>query len=154
MIQAVDGNPTKDLSRDEALTLMRGKAGTIVGLKVERQGKLFEVHLAREALTMRTVRAVVTSDGEGTIGYLALAQFGKKSPQEMRDAIADLLRGNAQGFVLDLRNNPGGFVPASREIASLFLDSRELIYRSFEQNGTPRELRTASPPITDKPVGS
>jgi len=133
---------------------MRGKAGTIVGLKVERQGKLFEVHLAREALTMRTVRAVVTSDGDGTIGYLALAQFGKKSPQEMRDAIADLLRGNAQGFVLDLRNNPGGFVPASGEIASLFLDNWQLIYRSFEQNGTPRELRTASPPITDKPVGS
>src|SRR5262249_42952309 len=72
--------------------------------------------------------------------------------REMRDAIADLLRGNAEGFVLDLRNNPGGFVPASREIASLFLDSRELIYRSFEQNGTPRELTTASPPITDKPV--
>ena len=123
---------------------MRGKAGTIVGLKVERQGKLFEVHLAREALTMRTVRAVVTSDGDGTIGYLALAQFGKKSPQEMRDAIADLLRGNAQGFVLDLRNNPGGFVPASREIASLFLDNWQLIYLRTKRNAKGTENCVAS----------
>jgi len=52
----------------------------------------------------------------------------------MRDAIADLLRGNAQGFVLDLRNNPGGFVPASREIASLFLDNWQLIYLCVVKN--------------------
>jgi carboxyl-terminal processing protease len=152
VIQAVDGNPTKDLSRDDVLVCTRGKPGTVVRLKVARGGKLLDVNVAREALTSHTVRAVVTTEDDETFGYITLTQFGENSVQEMRDAVVDLLRRGVQGFVLDLRNNPGGFVPASRDIASLFLGNKQLIYYSFERTGTPKELRTAVTPITDKPL--
>jgi carboxyl-terminal processing protease len=152
VIQAVDGIPIKDLSRDEAIARVRGKAGTVVRLKVERGGKLFDVDVTREALMSHTVRAVVASNHDKTFGYITLAQFGGDSVKEMRDAIVDLLHNGVQGFVLDLRNNPGGFVPASRDIASMFLGNKQLIYYSFERTGTPKELRTAVSPITNKPL--
>jgi carboxyl-terminal processing protease len=81
-----------------------------------------------------------------------MSQFAPDSVQEMRNAIVDLLDKGAQGFILDLRNDPGGLVSASRAVASLFMGNKELIYYSLDQTGIPKELRTYAPPITNRPL--
>ncbi|HEX5411072.1 MAG TPA: S41 family peptidase [Terriglobia bacterium] len=151
-IEAVDGNPTRNLSADEVLMHTRGPVGTPVRLKMLRGNQHFEIGVVPEALTSHTVHALVIGDHDKPMGYIALAQFGQKSAQEMRDAIAGLQAKNAQGFVLDLRNNPGGFVPASRDIAGYFLGKGKLVYYSFDQRGTRTAWRTATSLMTDKPL--
>jgi carboxyl-terminal processing protease len=106
----------------------------------------------REVLTQRTLVHASATNKEGQIfGYIALGQFAVHSGEEMRNVINDLLNGKAEGFVLDLRNNPGGFVPASREIASLFLGEKALYY-SMDRTGASREVVGTGSPLTDKPV--
>jgi carboxyl-terminal processing protease len=152
VIQAVEGMPTKNLARDEILMRTRGKAGTGVQLTIRRGNKLFDVVVTRELLTVRTVRSRITGDPGKHFGYITLTQFAQDSAQEMRNAIVDLLDKGAQGFILDLRNDPGGFVPASRAVASLFIGNKELIYYSVDQTGVPKEVRTEAYPITDRPL--
>ena len=152
VIETIDGTPAATLSRDEAFARMRGKAGTRVHLTVRRGKAGFDVGLMRELLTQRTVVRAFATNKEGRIfGYIALSQFAANSAEEMRNAINDLLKGKAEGFVLDLRNNPGGFVPASREIASLFLGEKTLYY-SMDRTGASKEAVGTGSRLTDKPV--
>jgi len=152
VIETIDGTPAATLSRDEAFARMRGKAGTRVHLTVRRGKAGFDVSLMRELLTQRTVVRAFATNKEGRIfGYIALSQFAANSAEEMRNAINDLLKGKAEGFVLDLRNNPGGFVPASREIASLFLGEKTLYY-SMDRTGASKEVVGTGSRLTDKPV--
>src|SRR5258708_171183 len=152
VIETIDGAPAATLSRDEAFARIRGKAGTLVRLTVRRGNASFDMSLIREMLTQRTVVHTSTTNKEGRLfGYIALSQFAVHSGEEMRNAINDLLNGKAEGFVLDLRNNPGGFVPASREIASLFLGEKSLYY-SMDRTGASKEVVGTGSPLTDKPV--
>jgi carboxyl-terminal processing protease len=151
-ITAIGGTSTAALTRDEALARIRGRAGTPVRLTVRREHTRFDVSVVREVLTRRTVVRATTMNKDGRIfGYIALSQFAAKSPEEMRTAIIDLLTRKAEGFVLDLRNNPGGFVSASREIASLFLGEKPLYY-SLDRTGVSKELVGTGSQLTDKPV--
>jgi carboxyl-terminal processing protease len=151
-ITSIDGTSTAALTRDEAFARIRGRAGTLVRLTVRREHSRFDVSVVREVLTRRTVVRATTMNKDGRIfGYIALSQFAAKSPEEMRTAIIDLLTRKAEGFVLDLRNNPGGFVSASREIASLFLGEKPLYY-SLDRTGVSKELVGTGSQLTDKPV--
>jgi carboxyl-terminal processing protease len=151
-IETIDGTPTATLTRDETFARIRGRDGTLVRLTVRRGNARFDVSVVRQVLTLRTVVRATTMNKNGRIlGYIALSQFAPKSAEEMRNAINLLLNRNVEGFVLDLRNNPGGFVPASREIASLFVGEKPLYY-SMDRTGASRELVGTGSPLTDKPV--
>lgn len=152
VIETIDGTPTAILSRDQALARLRGKADTLVRLRVRRGNTSFDVSLTRELLTRRTVVRAFAATVQGRVfGYIALSQFAARSGEEMSNAINDLLNRKAEGFVLDLRNNPGGFVPASREIASLFLGEKPLYY-SIDRTGASTEVVGTASQLTDKPV--
>jgi carboxyl-terminal processing protease len=152
VIQTIDETPAATLSRDEAFARIRGKAGTLVRLTARRGNASFDLSLTREMLTQRTVVRTSATNKEGRIfGYIALTQFAFHSAEEMRNALNDLIRSKAEGFVLDLRNNPGGFVSASREIASLFLGEKVLYY-SMDRTGAAREVVGTGSPLTDKPM--
>jgi carboxyl-terminal processing protease len=152
VIQTIDETPTTTLSRDAAFARIRGKAGTPVHLTVRRGNASFDLSLMREMLTQQTVVRTSTTNVRGRVfGYVALTQFAFHSAEEMRNALNDLLRSKAEGFVLDLRNNPGGFVPASRDVASLFLGER-ILYYSTDRTGASREVVGTGSPLTDKPM--
>ena len=125
VIEAVDRNPTRNLSQDEVLMRTRGPVGTKVRLKVRRGNQRFEVSVVREALTSHTVHALVIGDHDKAIGYIALKQFGPKSAQEMRDAIVDLLGRNAQGFRARFAQQPGRFCSRKQRHRGLFSRPRE-----------------------------
>ncbi len=151
VIAAIDGTPTTKLCRDEAFMRIRGQPGTPVRLTVRRSNASFDVSVVREVLTLRTVRAFARGEQGRIVGYIALSQFAAKSADEMRHAVMDLLNRKAEGFVLDLRNNPGGFVPASREIASFFLGEKPL-YSSVDRTGSSRKVVATGSQLTDKPL--
>ena len=152
LIEAINDAPTKTMSRDEAFTRMAGKSGTVVQLRIRRGTKRLRVSVARELLTARTVWATMVTESGTQFGYLALSQFGKDSAQEVRNALVDMQKSNAEGIVLDLRNNPGGFVPACREIGGLFLPGKQVLYHSIDRTGASRDVESNSAPLMSKPL--
>jgi carboxyl-terminal processing protease len=141
-VETIDGNSAKDLRRDDFLVRMRGEPGSKLELQVLRRGRSVSVDTTRAVNTLKTVQSHVISENGATLGYVTLSQFGKDSADEMRQALTEFDSKHVQGFILDLRNNPGGFVPASREIACFFLGDQKTIYRTLDHSGVPRKFST------------
>jgi len=152
LIEAINDAPTKTMSRDEAFERMAGKPGTVVDLSLLHGTKRLRVSVTREMLTVRTVSATIVTEGGTPFGYLVLSEFGKDSAEEMRNALVEMLNSNAEGIVLDLRNNPGGFLPASRGIAELFLSGKQVLYHSIDRTGAAKDFESTGAPLFSKPL--
>lgn len=121
VIIAVDGVDVTDVILNQALLLIRGEAGTTVDLTVLREGEdeLMVVTVTRARLEVPTVEVEMLPDD---IGYVALFEFNAQASQRLEEALTDLLDSGAESIILDLRNNPGGFLDESIEVADLFLE--------------------------------
>lgn len=147
IVLEIDGIPTTEMSLDEAAARMRGQQGTTVTLKLSHDDKTEPqvVSLARGVITLNPVYAELRTTARGqTVGYLRLNQFNGNATENLAAAIHTLEAAGAEGYVLDLRNNPGGLLQAGIEIARMWLPqgtivftvSRQGILDSFEAYGT------------------
>ncbi len=131
-VLAVDGQSIVGYSLYEAIALIRGPAGTPVTLLIERPGEpeTFEVTIVRARIE---VPLVETQMLEGDIAYIRLNEFSATATRQMENGLQDLLNRKPKGLILDLRNNPGGWLDQAVEVADLFLDQGViLIERSAE----------------------
>lgn len=127
-ITHIDGEPVTGLSLGEAVERMRGPVDTKIQLRLVRRGREepLEVTLTRAVIKISPVRARL----EGDIGYVRLTTFNEHTSATMRDKIEELKRqqpGKLRGFVLDLRNNPGGLLDQAVAVADSFLDRGEIV---------------------------
>ena len=129
-ILEIDGTLTSQLTLDQAAAKMRGAVGTKVSLKIRPQeGELKLIELVRARIALNPVYALLDSSQKDTpIGYIRLTQFSANAPAELADAIARLEEQGAKGYILDLRNNPGGLLQAGIEIARFWLDKGTIVY--------------------------
>ena len=123
VILAVDGDSIVGLTILEAVSAIRGPAGSTVILSILRVGspEPFDVSVTRDTITLSSV-ASHTVDGSPHIGYIRLSAYESATPGQLREALASLGAGGAEALVLDLRNNGGGLVDAGVGVASEFLD--------------------------------
>ena len=149
-VLAINGVSTNGIDLGDAAMSLRGVAGSTVQLTIQRGNSTFDVVLTRREVTPApAVQARLETIWQGRqVGYIILNQFTASSPQQMREALERLQ--TADGFVLDLRNNPGGSVAALEEIAGFFL-GETVIGTSMERTGT-TELRSKGLQLTDKPL--
>ena len=127
VIVELDGSPVKGLTLQQAVEKMRGPINTSVRLKIMRKDKSLEVTLTRETIHVRSV----TSHREGDdVGYIRISQFNAQVAEELRKAIANL-QGNdpdrIKGYILDLRNNPGGLLDQAVAVSNAFLTRGEIV---------------------------
>lgn len=117
IITEVDGTSVVGKPVEEAITLIKGKAGTQTTLKVVRQSinSTLQVTVTREVITFPTVEFERLS---GNIGYMRLYSFNEKSKAEMLDAMNKL--GNVNGWIVDFRDNGGGYVTTAQEVGGFF----------------------------------
>ncbi len=120
VILAVDGQSTNGWTADDAVNRIRGKAGTHVIIKVSRAGQTLEIDLVREVIT---VPSVATHVFDNRVLYLRVFDFGDRTSSEFDQALRDKLKGSVNLVVLDLRDNPGGFVDAANDVISEFVSS-------------------------------
>jgi len=152
-ILEIDGMLTAELTLDEAAAKMRGSIGTKVALKIQgKEGESKSVELVRDRIALNPVYAVLdTSQNSLPVGYIRLTQFSANAPAEVADAIARLDEQGAEGYVLDLRNNPGGLLQAGVEIARLWLDKSTIVY-TVNRQGTLGSFEAYGPPLTKDPL--
>ena len=125
-ITAIDGNSIVGLGLTDAVKQMRGAVGTPITLTIARERhEPFTLKLVREVIEVKTVH----SRPIGDYGYLRISAFDEKTGEETTQALKDLKAKipHMKGLVLDLRNNPGGLVDSSVEVASDFLNGGEVV---------------------------
>ena len=128
VILKIDGTSTQGMSTNESSTYMRGPEGTTVTLEIGRAGESqpFDVVVTRGIIDVPSVRSREIDPGYWLI---RVSRFQRDSGKEVTDALNEALAtGPVNGVVLDVRNNPGGVLNASVEMASNFLDGGLVVY--------------------------
>ena len=124
-IRAIDRRDTTGMTLDEAVTQIRGKQGTEVTLNISRPGtEPFNVVIKRAVITVKSVKSELKSGG---VGYLEVTRFGADTDELLATAIKDLRGRGARKFVLDLRNNPGGFLQSSIDVTGHFIKNKLVV---------------------------
>ena len=127
-LTAINGESIVGLTLNEAVTRMRGEAGTDITITIAREGSdPFDVTLRRETINVRAVTARVEG---GDIGVIRISTFNERTGSMLQDAIRTVKRdtgGRLRGVVIDLRNNPGGLLDQAIEVSDAFLDGGEVV---------------------------
>jgi carboxyl-terminal processing protease len=152
VIVSIDGKSTKGMTTEDAVKLIRGKAGTTVTLVLRRKGQNIDTPLTRELIEIHAVNHQVNTAPDGSkIGYIRLKQFSATASKDMREAVRDLEAKGVQGYVLDLRSNPGGLLVASVEIARQWINEG-IIVSTKTRDGIQDVKRATGQAITSKPL--
>ena len=150
----INGITTAELTLDEAAARMRGPMGSRVSLLVERDGQeSTEIQLVRSRIALNPVVAQLRSTPTNNmpIGYIRLSQFNANATAELQNAIARLEEQGADGYILDLRNNPGGLLQAGIEIARLWLEKGTIVY-TVNRQGIQGSFEAFGPALTHDPL--
>lgn len=125
---AVDGNAvTPEMPFDDVLALVRGDAGAVVVLTVRREGVEDTIDIEVERAEIVTP-SVTYELKEQDIGYIRISIFGERTADELKDAVRDLKDQGATRYIIDLRDNGGGLLPAAVDVASQFLRDGVVLY--------------------------
>lgn len=162
VILAVDGESTEGWSQEKAVLKIRGQSGTKVVLLIRHpEGDEQTYEIEREEIKVKSVTTQppggVLEDGSGAeitdIGYIYLREFTEPSKEEMQAALREVVESGKRGLILDLRNNPGGLLRTTVEIADEFLDGDLVILSERGRDGDEDVYRSEDGGIaTDIPV--
>jgi len=132
-IVEIDGQPVVDNGVDDTVDQLRGRAGTAVTIRVQRDGydDLLTFDLTRQRIAVASVRHELL---DGSVGYLRVSQFNDTTAGEASLAIDELMDASQAanghmltGLILDLRNNPGGILDSAVDVSDLFLDEGVIV---------------------------
>ncbi len=161
VILEVDGESTKGWTVEEAVLRIRGQRGTVVTLKIRHpDGSEEVVSIERAEIKVQSV-STIPPGGElknaagqtvTDIGYIQIREFNRPTEDEVQRAIQELRDAGARGIILDLRNNPGGLLETTVNIADMFLDSGAILYEEHKDGTEQVYQAREGGPATDVPV--
>ena len=130
VIVDIDDEPTQGMTLDQAVDKMRGAVNSTIRLKILRGAakEAKEFKIVRDVIKVQSVRSHVEADD---IGYIRITQFTEQTADGLKSAMdkvgADVPADKFKGYILDLRNNPGGLLDQSIEVANAFIDKGEIV---------------------------
>jgi carboxyl-terminal processing protease len=146
LITRIDDTPVKGLNTDQAIKRMRGDPNTKVNLMVFRksESRSFPVTIIREEIRTQTVRARMIEPG---YGWLRVSQFQERTVEDFVRKVDELYKQDPalKGLVLDLRNDPGGFLDGAIALSAAFLPSDVVVVSTNGQVAESRAVDKASP---------
>ena len=129
-IYAIDGKTTAGLAVDEAVSKIRGPKGTDVTLTIYREGfeKTQDFKITRQAIVVKSVRTEMRDDG---IFVITITNFNDDTTNLFKQAAQKAVEKNPKGIILDLRNNPGGYLETAIDVASEWIDQGVVVSEQF-----------------------
>ena len=129
IITHLNEEPLQGLTLDQAVEKMRGAVNTKIKLKIMRKGqdKPIEVSITRDIIRVRSVRLRLEGDD---VGFIRVTQFTEQTADGLKKAITDLMTQSGdklRGFIVDLRNNPGGLLDQAISVSNAFLERGEIV---------------------------
>lgn len=145
----IDGKDPSGLSLEEAVGKIRGQAGTEVTLTIVRNNAApTDVKITRANISVPSV----TSKLQGDIGIITVSRFGEDTVTKVQDAATDLTTQGATKFVLDLRNNGGGYLQAAVGVSSVFMDNKVVVEERKDGKTTDKLSTTSGGALVGKPL--
>eukprot|EP01026_Neomeris_dumetosa_P023401 TRINITY_DN1991_c0_g1_i1.p1 TRINITY_DN1991_c0_g1~~TRINITY_DN1991_c0_g1_i1.p1 ORF type:complete len:500 (+),score=74.41 TRINITY_DN1991_c0_g1_i1:82-1581(+) len=154
-VVSIDGMSTEGWDGERAAQSLRGQGGTSVRVKFARRSDQIpgvpgvpekpptlsykEYNLKREKVVLSSVSSTIIEDNNHKLGYIKLSSFTNNSASDVRQAILNCEKQGADSYILDLRNNPGGLVKSSMEIARLFMDGHPTVFNVSGREGYPSQ---------------
>lgn len=145
VIAAADGHPLQGINEQDALSLVRGPAGTSVRLTIQRQGVAnpFDVSVVRQKIPMPAVLYSMVPNS--TIADIRVTLFGDRTTAELDNALAKAKADHATGIILDLRNNGGGWVQSAQEMIGRFVSKDKGV--ALYEDSNPNDAQLTAVPI-------
>lgn len=139
-ILKIDDKIITDLTLDEAVSMIKGPKGSQVKLTILRLGEqdTREVTVTRDIIEVKSV----TLEFKDDIAIIKLSKFGENTDKEFKQAVVDILSRKAKGVVVDLRNNPGGYLDSSVTIASYMIPKGKVVVIEEDSAGNREDLKT------------
>lgn len=136
LIIKIDGRSTTDMPVDEAVSYIRGTIGTAVVLNMYREGwaQPRDIRIVRENIAVPTLDMNLKEDG--AVAYIQLYSFNENAFPAFTKAAREAVTKGAKGVVLDLRNNPGGYLDVAIRLAGLFVENGKTIVSERFKDGT------------------
>jgi carboxyl-terminal processing protease len=156
VIASIDDQPLDDLTAYQVSQKLNGETGSTIRLTIARPGrdKAIDVSLVRDHTTPRSVRGQVQG---GDIGYIRIVQFNENTGDELRKAMesiaSEIPADKLKGYVVDLRNNPGGMLDGAVTATDAFLETGDIVSIGGRNGGNTRHIRAKAGALsTGKPV--
>ena len=125
LITHLDDEPVLGMTLSEAVAIMRGKVGSKIKLTVRRnENERVDINIVRAIIQLKSVKSRI----ENNIGYIRVSSFNQKVDKQIIDSINSFNKKNSLiGYVLDLRNNPGGLLDQAVNVTDIFLERGEIV---------------------------
>ncbi|MBR2482747.1 MAG: S41 family peptidase [Alphaproteobacteria bacterium] len=161
-ITHIDGEQVFDLTLNQAVKKMKGRPGTKVKLTVvSEDGEPKDLTLKRAIIKVESVKAkekmLAGADAEDKdtprIGYIRISDFGATTSRDLKKALKEMESKKVVGYVLDVRNNPGGYLTAAIDVSDAFMESGEIVStRGKQKTDIERVYATPGDMVNGKPV--
>lgn len=140
IIVKIDGTVTRNMSLGDAVGKLRGKRGTSVDLTIwrEAENKFLDVTIVRDIIKVKSIKK--SEILEGNIGYVKLVEFQETTAKELAEALKTLKGKEANGLILDLRNNAGGLLNSAIDVSDLLLKKGDVIVSTKGRNTSEDKL--------------
>ncbi|MDZ7843751.1 MAG: S41 family peptidase [Anaerolineales bacterium] len=131
VVLAIDGEDMTGIDGNLVIQQVMGPAGSEVTLTIQREGRSepFNVTLIRQEITVPSVDYRMIE--RENLGYLQIITFGGETRRELKNALKDLLKQDPDGLIIDLRNNGGGYLQTSIQVASQFIGEGVILYEDY-----------------------
>jgi len=131
-VLAIDGETTMGISVDAAVNKIRGEKGTNVILTITRNGleTAEDITITRGAIFIKSIRTSLTEDN---IFVIKISNFNNDTAELFNQAVREALDKNPKGIILDLRNNPGGYLETAIEVASEWIESGPIVSEKYSE---------------------
>jgi len=140
LIAEVDGKSTEGLNVDDVVKMIRGDKGTSVKVTVVRGKETLSFDIVRDTIVDKTVKWEMK---EGQVAYIEITQFKQDTAKELDAQIGDILAQDPKSIVLDLRNNPGGYLNVVVDVAGRFIDEGQTVVIEESGKGEPKVYKAS-----------
>jgi carboxyl-terminal processing protease len=148
---AIDGEDMTGVAPEQARLKVLGPDGSKVTLTIAREGETdpLQVVITRAKITIHSAEGKML---ENDIAYIDINTFGERTTRELRGALDDLLKQNPRGIIIDLRNNPGGYLTTAVEVSSEFIDKGVILYEEYGDGRRDEHKALGNGQATDIPI--
>lgn len=150
VIVSINGKPTSEMSHEQVMDMLRASGPEGVKLDLERGERTLNVVLRPSAEKVDVLESDVKHVSGKSVGYIRVALFTPDLAQQARDAVTKLEQSGVDGYVLDLRNDPGGFLNSAKGVAGLFATGT--LGFEVRSNDQKEPVEVKSTPVTAKPL--
>ncbi len=148
----VNGDSPNNLGLEATASRLRGETGSQVVVELKQPNKdPEEITLERRVVDLRPVRTKRLRNDSHTIGYLRITQFSEGVPAQVKEALAELSEKDAEGLILDLRNNSGGLVSSGLAVADNFLSNKPIV-ETKKRDGLSNAIPASEETLYDGPM--